>query len=170
MTDPHWAVLVGNAKTQRNEAIDLLIEQLRAADLSVGGIVQRPTDGGQNIENIATGETMALGQMNAKKADLCSWSFDDAAFAQARTWIEAQPTDVTIIPVGRLERTNKGHWAAVQAAFTRPGVVVLCISPTLLPRYMLDLPDPVAGVEAPASPADVHAFVSDLTRYLSEVS
>ena len=163
MSQPvRWAVIVGNAKTNRNETIDALVRQMRAAGLTVGGIIQRPTEGGQLVENLITGETLPLGQKDAKEAELCSWSFDDDAFTQAGAWISSHNTDVLLIPVGRLERVNQGHWPAVQAAFKGPSVVILCISPTLLPRYMLELPDPIAGLESPAPPEEFTAFVRDL--------
>lgn len=169
MTHARWAVVVGNAKTHRNETLDRLLPRLRATALSVGGVIQTPTDAGQHIVDLRGGGSMPLGVMNGKKADLCSWTFDDAAFAQAATWIGASAgvDALTFVPVGRLEGQGKGHWPALEAAL-QTGFVVLVVSPTLLPRWALTLPDPVAGLECPADDRALDAFVAELVAACAE--
>ncbi|MCA9544025.1 MAG: DUF2478 domain-containing protein [Myxococcales bacterium] len=156
-----WAALVGNSKTGRNDALQGVVARLRAAGLTVGGVMQARSPEGQALVNLATGEQAPLATSDGRK-DLCDWHFVDGAFAVARGWIEAAAYDVTVIPLARLEGQGRGHWPAAQAALARPGLVLVPVSPKLLPRYALTLPDPVAGVECPADDAALDAFTAEL--------
>lgn len=156
-----WAALVGNSKTGRNAAIEGVVARLRAAGLSVGGVMQAKHPQGQALVDLATGEQALLARSDGRK-DLCDWHFVDGAFATARAWIEATPTQVTVIPLARLEGQGRGHWPAAEAALARQTLLLVPVSPKLLPRYALTLPDPVAGLECPADSPALDAFAAEL--------
>jgi len=170
-----WAALVGGSREGRDGAIDALISQWRTDGLVVGGF--RSCDGDDRdeqgkplsmfLQDVSTGARVPLAVTDPTTPDVCSYRFDEAAFATARRWCETAGLDVVVLGgLGPLEAAGRGHASLVRAVVTQPSAAlpVLAIRRDALAAIALSLPDPVADLELPASSGTVAAFARQVER------
>ena len=170
-----WAALVGGAREGRDATIDLLVEQWRSDGLAVGGF--RPRDGQEHddrgkplsmfLEDLHGGARVPLAVTDPTAPDVCSYRFDEAAFAAARQWCAAPGLDVVLLGgLGPLEAAGRGHAPLIRAIVTEPhpALPVLAIRRDALAAIALQLPDPVADLELPAATGTVAAFARQVER------
>jgi hypothetical protein len=160
MKDARWAALVGRSNHGRLEALEIIIDRARAAGVPVAGLMQMRVEDGHDAVDLATGERRAV-LRTSQTPEICDWSFEPGALDFGRA-AAAREARLSVLPAGRLEATGKGHWPAVADRLATGQPTLLCVSPSSLAAIALDLPDPYAGLELPASPEDVRAFADAL--------
>lgn len=182
-----WAAIIGGKGIGKSSTARLVVSMLGktacgGVKLQVGGFVQHGfTDELDrkcyDLHRIATPCVVALARpMSAQapqdKETVCSFSFNDEAFLEARSWMEHDiaTCDVVLIDeVSKLEAMGKGHHdAIVQALAARKDlVVVLSIRAGQLfyvvERYGLQ-DDAVAVLELPSSDDELNQFVADIAE------
>ena len=179
-----WALISGKRGEGKTSLALRLVARLREAGLRVDGFVQRAledaegTRTGYDLVRLGTGETVPLARRGAPPADdrpvACHYIFDPAAFGRARAWLRdgAAPAPVLLLDeIGRLEAAGGGHADAVHLALAQPDptVVILSVRAELLfpavYRFLGEQPvEPVAALEAPATPAAEEEFVRRVVR------
>jgi len=168
-----WAAIVGRGRDGARALVQRLVRELRAAGLRVGGGKQAHTcenidgdevDRGCDLIDLDTGACLPLARVSATP-ELCDYVFDADAFARGVEWM-ARDYDVVFLEVGKLEAAKRGHWPAVEAALQASArVVVLTLRPDVLASVVLDMEEPLAGLEAPFEEADVVEFLETLLRH-----
>ena len=155
-----WAALVGRSDHGRLEAIEAIITRARAAGVGIAGLLQMRAEDGHDAVDLATGERRAV-LRTSHAPDICDWAFEPGALDFGRA-AAGRDAPLSVLPAGRLEATGRGHWPAVAARLATGKPTLLCVSPSSLAAIALDLPDPYAGLELPASAEDVAAFADAL--------
>lgn len=164
-----WGAIVGRQSDGRSLTVARVVERLREEGLHVGGFLQAPAREGEAIVgwdavDLHTGERLPLARIS-DEPDLCDWRFDPQAIATCRAWTRAAPFDVVVLEAGSLEASGGGHWDALEGLLEGPPCVPLVgIRPRALAVLGLRLPDPVAGIELPATRQDVDALVEALVE------
>lgn len=164
-----WVAIVGTRESGKQGLVESLGRALAARGLRLGGVIQSPVmrDGeavGYDVLHVGGPERLPLARP-AGEPRICNWGFDAEAFEAARTWVLEAPGDAAVVEVGRLEAAGEGHWPTVQAALAREDrLVVLLLRPAVAASVGLRLPDPVAGIELPASVEEAASFVEDVAR------
>lgn len=171
-----WAAIVGRGRDGARDLVRRLVGELRAAGLKVGGVAQAhvsedvdgdEVDRGFDLVDLDTGARLPLARVSATP-ELCDYVFDRAVFAEGVEWVTRE-YDVVFLEVGKLEAAKKGHWPAVEGALrASPRVVVLTLRPDILASVVLDMEEPVAGLEVPFSEADVAEFLAELLRHATK--
>lgn len=171
MMGPRWAAVVGTAREGRDDTLDALIADWRAAGLAVGGF--RPREGGVRdergksteifLEDVSTGTRLPLAVTDPSTPDVCSYRFDAATFEAARAWCVAASRAggvVLLAGLGPLEAAGRGHAPVVATIVSTsgPALPVLVIRRDALATIALPLPDPVAALELPADEPARRAF------------
>jgi nucleoside-triphosphatase THEP1 len=170
-----WSAFVGAVRSDKHGFARWLARRLEAAGLRVGGFAQVVVHGaegeilGWDIECLQTGERTALARQSPEPL-LCSYAFDEQAFAVAAERLARAGKDVVIAEgLGKLEAAGRGHWRAVLRAIedASPGAphVVLGIRDTSLAAIALALPDPEAHVELPASEEAAEEFARAVAEW-----
>ncbi|MBI4818303.1 MAG: DUF2478 domain-containing protein [Deltaproteobacteria bacterium] len=163
-----WALIVGERADGRSAIATRVAEQLTARGFRVGGFVEEPferegTKLGWDLVRISDGERRELARV-AAEPNLCGYFFREEVFAEARREL-GRDTDVAMLTAGKLEAQGQGHWPAIAEAMDTQ-LAVLMIRPYLLSRFALDLPEPVASIELPASFSAIDEFVEKIERTL----
>lgn len=168
-----WAAIVGTRETGRPEAMERLLPILRGAGLRLGGFVQErvyrdDTLLGYDVVDLASGERAQLARESGPDADLCSWAFEPSAFETCRRWASAGTYDITLLELGRLEAAGTGHWQLANDILQNDGGLVLIqLRPHVLAQIALQLPDPVDGLELPASEEEIGGFGTRIAELAS---
>ncbi len=157
-----WATVIGGADEGRVSSLWMLVAALRGRGLSVGGVIQELNQDLDAVD-IRSGAVKRLAR-KATEPTLCSWGFDDEAFASVAGWLEGHDFDVVVLPAARLEAAGRGHRPTIDAALAGRPVVVLAISRSQLANVALELDEPVAALELPAGSASIEAFADRLER------
>ena len=161
-----WSAVVGRSKLEKDRVALEVARNLARRGIRVGGFVQlrsHDDDGeliGWDVCRVSDGERYALARRSSDP-DLCSYRFDDDAFALAKAWSREEPAEVVFIGgVGKLEAAERGHWPVLSELVERADGphVVACIRDTSLSTIALRLPDPVEALELPAADDVVRAF------------
>lgn len=170
-----WIALVGARDDGRAVAAQAVLATLRGAGVRVGGFLQeRITRGdeilGYDLIDLGGGARVPLARPSPRPR-ICSWGFDEQAFARAASWA-LRPADVTVIEAGRIEAAGEGHFPALLSTLrASPRVVLVSLRPNVLASIALALPDPADFVELPAEPEEVQALAQrciDLVATLSQ--
>ena len=179
-----WALISGERGEGKTSLVLRLVSRLREAGLRVDGFVQRAleddegTRTGYDLVRLGTGETAPLARRGPPPADgrpaVCHYVFDPEAFGRARAWLRdaaGQAPVLVLDEIGRLEAAGGGHADAVHLALALPDptVVILSVRAELLfpavYRFLGEQPaEPVAALEAPATPAAEEEFVRGVVR------
>jgi len=162
----HWAALVGDRESGREQACGRLAEELATRDLRLGGVRQEAVfeDGahvGYDAIDLASGTRMALARQSSTPR-LCKWAFDSDVFEQARRSATEGEPDVVAFDVASLEASGEGHWPAITDALAAGRLVLLVLRPRVLGRVAMRLPDPVCGIELPTSESAIDEFVQEV--------
>lgn len=174
-----WALIVGAKGSGKTTTVRAVVDAARARGLAVGGVVQEPVTEAGSTERVAydavrlaTPEervTVARrGPVPGPGGDpmICSFSFDDAAFARVRGWIDVDASDVDVVvidEVSKAESRGRGHAAAIVDALRTSATVVLAVRDDELVHVMTQfgLGEPLATLST-ADPSALHAFVAAL--------
>ncbi len=162
-----WAAIVGRERHGRVKVVWALTERLRAAGIEVGGVVQEAADGTINLVDIATNWKRPIAT-TSPNPDVCDWRLRQEVFEEVREDFARSRADLVFLHAGRVEAQGRGHWKTVLEQLERATPLVLCMPQSSLARLALDLPDPVAALELPASPAEVDAFAAELAELALE--
>lgn len=174
-----WALISGERGEGKTSLALRLVSRLREAGLRVDGFVQRALEDaegertGYDLVRLGTGEAVPLARRGTPPADdrpaVCHYVFDPEAFGRAQAWLRdgAGRAPVLLLDeIGRLEAAGGGHAGAVRLALDLPDptVVILSVRAELLfpavYRFLGEQPvEPVAALEAPATPAAEEEFV-----------
>ncbi|HQK20168.1 MAG TPA: nucleoside-triphosphatase, partial [Polyangiaceae bacterium] len=173
-----WAAIVGARGTGKSTHANQVVHLLKRHGICVGGFFQQATEDelgrrSYDLHRLSTGEVLALarpttGQELPGHTTYCSFSFVDAAFVQARQWVEQELGShpvIVIDEVSKVEVSGQGHHDAIRCALgaSDDTVVVLCIRADQL-FYVVEkfeLEDEAIGLlQLPASDEDIVAFVT----------
>lgn len=182
-----WAAIIGGKGIGKSSTVELVASMLGqttrgGGKLQVGGFFQRGfTDELDRkcyeLHRIEAPCVVALArpisiQTPQDQVTVCSFSFNDEAFLEARNWMEQDIAvcDVVLIDeVSKLEAMGRGHHDAIVRALEarKDLVVVLSIRAGQLfyvvERYGLQ-DDAVAVLELPSSDAELNQFVADVAE------
>jgi nucleoside-triphosphatase THEP1 len=165
-----WVAIVGTRDSGRKDAVGIVVDVVREAGPTVGGIVQVVIDQdgedfGYDAIDLDSGDRVPIAR-EAKDARMCRWGFDPEGFAVARNWaLKGAPFDVVVLEAGSLEANGEGHWPTILEALEgERRLVVLSIRPSALARIGLELPDPADGIELPAEEDDIRAFGARIAK------
>jgi len=177
-----WALVSDEHSDARARALERLAVALRARGLRVGGFVQRAERDaagreGYTVVDVRTGQRARLGHEATRTSSegeliVCDYAFSLGAFATARRWIDAAcgEVDVWIVDgIGKMEKSGKGHAAALAAAIAtgRPVVVGARSSQLFEIMTRLGLDDaPIAAIEDVREERAWLGFVATLERAL----
>jgi nucleoside-triphosphatase THEP1 len=163
-----WAALVGWSKDGRNEVTRDVLDQLTVRGVRLTGCRQErlvDADGeisGYDLIGLADGRRYELARTSDDPV-VCDWAFAQSTFDAIGQQVLSDAGSVAFLEIGPLEARGHGHWPTVERLLETPGrLVVLCIRPRALARIAVELPDPVAGLELPASSAEVQRFIEAL--------
>jgi len=167
-----WALIVGAKGSGKTTTVRAFVEAARARGVRVGGVIQEPvTDAsGERVAYEAVRLTNEVDRVVVARRGpvpggdpmICSFSFDDGAFARVRDWIAADRAalDVVVIDeVSKAESRGRGHADAIADTLASNATVVLAVREDELVHVMtaFGLAEPVATLLAGAD--GVAAFV-----------
>jgi nucleoside-triphosphatase THEP1 len=164
-----WTAIVGWGEQGREATTRRVVEALRSQGKRVGGclqdkVIENDEIVGYDLIDLDGGERHALARPS-EDPELCNWGFRHEVFDRIRKRVVDSDYDVVVLELGPIEARGRGHWPTVEALLDRDGSLpLLCIRPRSLSRIALELPDPVAGIELPASDGEFEDFVAELTR------
>lgn len=172
-----WALIAGARRTGKTSLARAAIAGLRERGLRVVGVLQEAVEREgerQAYEAVRVAEptdrviVARRGAPASGETPICSFSFDDAAFARVASWLaedEVSADVIVIDEVSKAESRGRGHAAAIDRALQGAALVVLCVRADEL-SFVVDrfaLPDAVASLDTTA-PQDLATFVDTLTR------
>ena len=177
-----WALIVGAKGSGKSALASRVASELGARGVHVDGVIQDAIE--EDGERVAYrvrrvgggGEGVLLARRGAPPAgaragssrEFCSFVFDDAAFARARTWVRqaAGESDVVVVDeVSKLEVSRGGHHDAIQDALVGRALVILVVRADQLFAVVerFELEDAVAILDA-ADESALTSFVEAVAR------
>lgn len=163
-TRGNWIAVVGSRAEGRIAVVERLAGALRAADVSIGGFVEKSLFEGDVVEgydlvHIVSEERYPLARTTKVDPELCQWAFSADGFEKARAWALEGEHTVAFVEAGRLEAAERGHWETLRTSLRERPFTVVGIRRSVLASIALRFPDPVDAIELPTDTHEVTDFV-----------
>lgn len=167
MANP-WAAIIGRRADGKTKVLRGIVTRLQGAGRNVCGFVhERFEESGElrgyDLVDVQSGKRHPMAR-HSDAPKVCDWGFDEDVFDAARTAMAAAEGEIGVLELGPLEARGHGHWRAVlELLESPPRLLLLAIRPDVIGRVAVDLPDPVADLELPATPEQIERFVAEVT-------
>jgi nucleoside-triphosphatase THEP1 len=171
-----WALIAGRKHSGKTTLARAIASALTSRGVRIAGVVQEPIEiDGERVAYDAVRLGTAPERITVARrgtpddgdAAVCSFSFDEAAFAHVARWVEADAPGADIIffdEVSKAEVRGLGHAAAITRALRGDALVLLSVRADELVHVVAQfaLGDAVAAIETGSSLEEISAFVERL--------